>query len=66
MARAIAHGVADDLRAALNSSLQTPHGEAIHLPEEARAALMELVDVLEASPDAVVFPADFCSARSGR
>ena len=58
MTGVITHGVADGLRAALRSQLRTPGGEALEVPEDARATLIELVDVLEMSPNAVVFPAD--------
>lgn len=58
MAGAIAHEKADALRAALNGLLHTPDGHPLDLPETARDVLIQLVDVLEASPDAVVFPSD--------
>lgn len=58
MAGAIAHDEADALRALLGGPLRGPDGDAVELPEATRDALIELVDVLESSPDAVVFPAD--------
>ncbi|MGI8459990.1 MAG: helix-turn-helix domain-containing protein [Propionibacteriaceae bacterium] len=58
MVGAIAHEKADALRAALNGLLHTSDGQSLDLPETARDVLIHLVDVLEASPDAVVFPAD--------
>lgn len=58
MVGAIEHEKADALRAALSGVLRTPDGDLLELPQPAREVLMELVDVLEASPDAVVFASD--------
>lgn len=54
MAGALAQDTAEHLRAALDEALRT----SPQLPASARAAFGRLVDVLEASADAVIFPAD--------
>jgi excisionase family DNA binding protein len=54
MAGALAQDTAEHLRAALDEALRT----SPQLPASARAAFGRLVDMLEASADAVIFPAD--------
>lgn len=57
MSGAIAHDQAQRLRAAVDDVLRGS-GRDDDVTPSARGALLRLVDVLESSPDAVVFPAD--------
>lgn len=57
MTGALAHDQAERLRAALDGVLGTSD-DAPHAAEPARAAFERLVEVLESSPEAVVFPSD--------
>ncbi len=57
MGGAIAHDQAQRLRAAVDDVLRGSERDDDVTPS-ARGALLRLVDVLESSPDAVVFPAD--------
>ena len=54
MVRAIAQDTSSQLRDAVDEALRTVPG----LTDNARAAFARLVDVLESSDDAVVFPAE--------
>lgn len=54
MAGAIAHDTASQLRDAMDEALRA----APEITDSARAAFARLVDVLESSDDAVVFPAE--------
>lgn len=58
MTGALAHDQAAALRDALNGDLRTGDGSPIGIPPAARAVLLRALDVMESSPDAVIFPAD--------
>lgn len=58
MTGAIAHDQADALRAVLRGVLVTSGGDTVEVPDATREALLRVLDVLETSPEAVVFPAD--------
>lgn len=54
----IAHEEAERLRSAINGALDVPTGNSGGTPEQARDALLRVVEVLESSGRAVVLPAD--------
>jgi excisionase family DNA binding protein len=58
MTGALAHDEAVALRDALSGDLRTGDGASIEIPPATRAVLLRALDVMESSPDAVIFAAD--------
>lgn len=58
MTGVIAHDEAQRLRSAIVGALDVPGNNSAEIPGRARDALLRVVEVLESSGDAIIFPAE--------